>query len=81
MSTKTIPAQTIKTCDGCGVTMDAQNSRQEGKLTLNANVLDMYGHACAAATRKFDLCDSCLLDVEKAIDSAIAARKQGANHD
>lgn len=55
MSTKTIPAQTIKTCDCCSVTMDGQNSRQEGKLTLNANALDMHGHACADATRKFDL--------------------------
>ena len=81
MSTKTIPAQTIKTCDCCSVTMDGQNSRQEGKLTLNAHDLDMHGHARADATRKFDLCDSCLFDVAKAIDSAIAARKQGANHD
>ena len=60
MSTKTIPAQTIKTCDCCSVTMDGQNSRQEGKLTLNAHALDMHGHACADATRKFDLCDPCL---------------------
>lgn len=55
MSTKTIPAQTIKTCDCCSVTMDGQNSRQEVKLTLNAHALDMHGHACADATRKFDL--------------------------
>ena len=81
MSTKTIPAQTIKTCDCCSVTMNGQNSRQEGKLTLNAHALDMYGHACADATRKFDLCDSCLFDVAKAIDSAIAAHKQGVTHD
>lgn len=71
MSTKTIPAQTIKTCDCCGVTMTAQNSRQEGKLTLNAHALDMHGHACADATRKLDLCDSCLYVVGKAIDAAI----------
>lgn len=81
MSTKTIPAQTIKTCDCCGVTMDGQNSRQEGKMTLSANTLHMHDHACADATHKFDLCDSCLFDVSKAIDSAIAARKQGANHE
>ena len=81
MSTKTIPAQTIKTCDCCSVTMDGQNSRQEGKLTLHAHALDMHGHACADATRKFDLCDSCLFDGARAMDSATAARKQGANHD
>lgn len=72
MSTKTIPAQIIKTCDGCGVTIDSQNSRQEGKLTLNAHALDMHGHACADATRKLDLCDSCLYKVSEAIDTALA---------
>ena len=81
MSTKTIPAQVIKTCDCCSVTMNGQNSRQEGKLTLNAHALDMYGHACADATRKLDLCDSCLFDVTKVIDSVIAVRKEGTNHD
>ena len=72
MSTTTIPAQTIKTCDCCGVTMTTQNSRQEGQLTLNAHALDMHGHACADATRKLDLCDSCLYKVGKAIDAALA---------
>lgn len=72
MTTKIIPAQTIKTCDGCGVTIDSQNSRQEGKLTLNAHALDMHGHACADATRRLDLCDSCLYKVAQAIDSVLA---------
>lgn len=72
MSTKTIPAQIIKTCDCCSVTMNGQNSRQEGRLTLNAHALDMHGHACADATRKLDLCDSCLYKVGKAIDAALA---------
>lgn len=82
MSTKTIPAQTIKTCDRCGVTMDQGNSRQEGKLTLNAHALDMHGHACADATRKFDLCDSCLYKVGKAIDAAMASptSAEGVGH-
>lgn len=71
MSTKTIPAQIIKTCDGCDVKIDAQNSRQEGKLTLNVHALDMHGHACADATRKLDLCDSCLYKVAKAIEAAL----------
>ena len=63
MSTKTIPAQTIKTCDCCQVVIGAQNSRKEGCLTLKANALDMQGAPCADATRKLDLCDSCLYDV------------------
>ena len=71
MSTKTIPAQIIKTCDRCGVTMDRGNSRQEGRITINAHALDMHGHACADATRKLDLCDSCLYHVARAIDSAM----------
>lgn len=81
MSIKTFPAQTIKTCDCCSVTMGGRNSRQEGKLTLNAHALDMYGHACADATRKLDLCDSCLFYVAKAIDETISARKQGGAND
>ena len=82
MSTKTIPTQVIKTCDCCGVTMAAQNSRQAGKLTLNAHALDMHGYACADATRKFDLCDSCLYKVEKAIDAAMASptSAEGVEH-
>ena len=76
MSTKTIPAQTIKTCDCCGVVMDGRNSRQEGALVLKAHALDMQGARCADATRKLDLCDSCLYDVSKAVDTAMAARAQ-----
>lgn len=76
MSTKTIPAQTIKTCDCCGVVIDGRNSRQEGALVLKAHVLDMLGAPCADATRKLDLCDSCLYDVSKAVDTAMAARAQ-----
>lgn len=71
MSTKTVPARTIKTCDGCGVVMDSGNSRQEGLLTLKAHALDMQGAPCADATKKLDLCDSCLYAVGKAIDAAI----------
>lgn len=76
MSTKTIPAQTIKTCDCCQAVMNHGNSRQSGHLTLKSDVLDMQGSACADATRKLDLCDSCLYDVAKAIDAAIAAQAQ-----
>lgn len=79
MSTKTIPAQTIKVCDCCGATMDRKNSRQEGELIIKAYALDMHGHAVADAGRKMDLCDSCLHRVTKAIDeAAIAAQKANA---
>ena len=72
MGTTIIPAQTIKTCDGCRITMDRSNSRQSGGLIFKADALDMQGSPCADATRKLDLCDSCLYKVGKAIDSALA---------
>ena len=81
MSTKTIPAQTIKTCDCCGVVMDGGNSRQEGALVLKAHALDMQGAQCADATRKLDLCDPCLYDVGTAIDAVLAARAQAKKGD
>ena len=82
MSTKTIPAQVIKTCDGCGVIMDRGNSRQSGGLVLKADALDMQGSPCADATRKLDLCDSCLYKVGKAIDAAMAfpTSAEGVEH-
>ena len=81
MSTKTIPAQTITTCDCCGVVMDGGNSPREGALVLKAHALDMQGAPCADATRNLDLCDPCLYDVGTAIDAVLAARakaKEGA---
>lgn len=72
MSTKTIPAQTIKTCDCCDTVMNGKTARQEGALILKAHALDMQGHACADATRKLDLCDRCLYKVGKAIDDCLA---------
>ncbi len=76
MSKKTIPAQSITTCDCCGVVMDGGNSRQEGALVLKAHALDMQGAQCADATRKLDLCDPCLYAVGTAIDAVLAARAQ-----
>lgn len=73
MAVKQIPAKTIKTCDRCGVVMNGSNDRQEGGLTVKAHALDMQGSPCADATRKFDLCDSCLYTVAKAIDAAMSA--------
>ena len=53
MSTKTIPAQIIKTCDRCGVTMDRGNSRQEGRITINAHALDMHGHTARQVSPEY----------------------------
>ena len=78
MSTKTIPAQTIKYCDCCSRVMDGGNSRQEGALVLKAHALDMQGAPCADATRKRDLCDSCLYAVTKAVDHALGSTRAAA---
>lgn len=78
MSTKTIPAKTIKTCDCCGSVMDSRNSVKDGGLVLKAHALDMHGAPCADATRQLDLCDSCLYDVTKAVDAVIAQRGPAA---
>lgn len=74
MSTKTIPAQTIKTCDCCDVVIDKRNGVQEGGITIKAHALDMQGSPCADATRKMDLCDRCLYDVGKAVDAVFAMK-------
>lgn len=60
MTTRTIPAQTIKTCDCCGAEMTAVTAREDGQLVLKRNGLDMHGHAVADATMRWDLCDTCV---------------------
>lgn len=74
MSTKTIPARIIKTCDCCQKEITTANSRQDGGLHIKAAALDFSGAAVADASRKLDLCDACLGHVCTAIDAAIQAR-------
>lgn len=78
MSTKTIPARTIKTCDRCGVEMAGNNCRKDGKVTINENALDFQGMAVASANRSVDLCDTCLSQVTRAIDAAMSATPPAA---
>ena len=75
MSTKTIPAQVIKTCDCCTRVITRSNSRQDGKLTLKRDALDMQGAPCADATIVMDLCDSCLDAVAEAIRTTANATR------
>lgn len=75
MTTKIIPERRIKICDCCQVEMDGKNSRQDGGLTIKADALDHHGHAVADASRKLDLCDSCLHEVAGCIDGVIAAKR------
>ena len=69
MAVKTIPAQTIKTCDVCGVVADKKNARQEGHLTLKRHILDYLGQPSADGTASFDLCDRCLEKISTAINA------------
>lgn len=80
MAVRTIPAQTIKTCDCCGDEIEAHNGRKEAKLMLKQHALDMQGCAHADASRSMDLCDACAWKMENAVISVIssAALKGGA---
>ncbi len=82
MSTKNIPAQTIKTCDACQCAMDGRNSRENGGLHLKRDALDFQGSPCADASVRLDLCDSCLHKVATAINASVAAiaATPGATH-
>lgn len=79
MSTKTIPAQVIKTCDCCESVMDHRNARQDAKLTLKFDVLDMQGSACAQGGSTLDLCDSCLHSIREAINTSCRAIRTERN--
>ena len=77
MSTKTIPARTVITCDSCGAECTPQNRRQGGGVILKADALDMQGHAVADATQEYDLCDRCRFSVEQVVFKEFA-RARGA---
>lgn len=68
MSTRTIPAQVIQSCDCCSDVLSPENHREEGILQIRANALDLHGIACADASRSLDLCDACLQRMSRAID-------------
>ena len=80
MAVRTIPAQTIKTCDCCGDEVEAHNGRKEAKLMLKQHALDMKGFACADASRSMDLCDACAWKMENEVFSLVnqATQKGGA---
>jgi len=63
-----IPEKVVTTCDCCGVELTASNSRHEGYLFLKQHALDLQGFACADASIKHDLCDTCLSRISTAIN-------------
>ncbi|MGN8062755.1 hypothetical protein ACTJK4_13945 [Ralstonia sp. 22111] len=80
MTTKTIPARTITTCDCCGVEMTGKNSRLDGGIKIKENGLDFQGMAVADASRSFDLCDDCLPKVKRAINDVFEAAATGESN-
>lgn len=74
--TKTIPAQTIVTCDIC---LEAGNRKQEGKLIIKQHAIDYMGTPCANGDVEFDLCDECLNGVREAINAYAQTRKESSH--
>ena len=64
MSIKTIPKQTIVTCDFCGDTdKHALQFKMKASVNFKGHCLDMYGDPACDASFSLDLCDSCARDV------------------
>jgi len=82
MSTQVIPQQVIITCDCCKVTCTRSfgpgRRVAEGRVTVKQHALDFQGSACADGTVTFDLCDSCLSAVSKAINDTAQAIRAAA---
>ena len=69
MSIETIPERKIITCDCCRQQIEGNVTRkQNGGLHIKRDALDWYGYACADASVKFDLCDSCLDKISAGIN-------------
>ena len=67
MAKKLIPARTIVICDCCGNERDQSNGRLEAKVEIFRNGLDAHGHAVGSNGGSYDLCDTCMIAVGKAI--------------
>lgn len=59
MTTKIIPAQTIKSCDECGTVMNKTTAIRDASLQLAKNTLDLNNQPVGRNTQSFDLCDTC----------------------
>lgn len=75
MAVKNVPAQTVITCDRCGVECKTRNYIHNSKLTLVRAGLDFQGQAVADASIRADLCDRCS---DKVLAAVSAALKEGA---
>lgn len=71
MSTKVIPAQSVTTCDACGVVCTGGNRRHGAALHLKRDGLDYSGTPVGDASFQADLCDMCLGRVENALKQVL----------
>ncbi len=75
MTSKTIPARLVITCDRCGVethqSLGTGRRRRKGVLSIESDGLDALGDPCCNANRSIDLCDDCLFKIETAIEAAM----------
>jgi hypothetical protein len=75
MTSKTIPAKLVVTCDRCGIethqSLGRGRRRRKGVLSIKSEGLDQLGDPCCDATRSVDLCDACLYKIEIAIAAAM----------
>ena len=80
MSVKTIPSQTIVTCDCCGIETDnglaRQSRRMKTHLKFEQDALDFQGMACANGTVEFDFCDQCARTIREAINHAMTCIRE-----
>lgn len=67
MATTTIPQKTVTICDCC---KNPESSRfQNGRLILKRDALDWSNAPCADATVTIYLCDDCMKEMGKVINS------------
>lgn len=60
MTTRTIPARVITTCDLCDSVCTRENRRHTGSVNVERAGLDMAGHAVGNDSLHYDVCDICL---------------------
>lgn len=71
MTTVVIPATSRTVCDACGVVCTMMNRRHSAALHLKRDGLDHSGTPVGDASFRADLCDVCLGNVEKALNTVL----------
>lgn len=77
MAKKLIPARTLVICDCCGNERGQSNGRLDAKVEIFRNGLDAYGHAVASNNASYDLCDTCMTAVGKAVQQVFDGSQKG----